>query len=70
MIMDTNRPDVRERSVEWEGGDPPCWAHLFDDEPPANLLPAPDAELATSSPATPGEISSPPVLPEVPPAAP
>ena len=26
-------PEDREREdlLEWEGGDPPCWAHLFDD---------------------------------------
>ncbi|HLH22832.1 MAG TPA: hypothetical protein VK066_09930 [Chloroflexota bacterium] len=27
----TNEP-AREPSVEWEGGDPPCWAHLFEDD--------------------------------------
>ena len=21
----------RENPLEWEGGDPPCWAHLFED---------------------------------------
>ncbi len=27
-------PEDREREdlLEWEGGDPPCWAHLFDDD--------------------------------------
>ena len=23
-----------EDLLEWEGGDPPCWAHLFEDDVP------------------------------------
>jgi hypothetical protein len=35
---------------EWEGGDPPCWAHLFEDEPaPA----APSREPSEASDDTP-----------------
>ena len=29
----SNRDDrEREELQEWEGGDPPCWAHLFEDD--------------------------------------
>lgn len=68
--MDTNRPDSHESSVEWEGGDPPCWAHLFDDEPPDTPSPAPRAEPAMPSSAAPSGGSTPQVRPEAPPAAP
>jgi hypothetical protein len=46
---------TRERPIEWEGGDPPCWAHLFeDDEALAPPLPQPGASsLSQDHPAEP-----------------
>ena len=26
------QPNPKPVDVEWEGGDPPCWAHLFEDD--------------------------------------
>ncbi len=54
---DTNRAD-RDDLLEWEGGDPPCWAHLFEDD----LFAAP-IEAASASGAAPPE-RHPPAPPE------
>ena len=49
---------TRERPIDWEGGDPPCWAHLFEDfetpeppdPPPAASSTAPDHAAGPEAP--------------------
>ncbi|HEY7068415.1 MAG TPA: hypothetical protein VII06_43605 [Chloroflexota bacterium] len=48
--MSTSRATEGEQPVEWEGGDPPCWAHLFEDEEPAAPEPAKPTLPASSAP--------------------